>query len=184
MFDEHRFWDLIAESRRKAARDPHRQMTRLRELLAELTAEEVLEFGTILWRLHGVAYRAELWGAAALIAGGADDEAFDHFRAWLIAQGREAFEAALEDPDSLAAIAEADEAELEEMLSVAPDMYHQLTGANDFYKRVPLSPRMDLPEGAMLRWSDERGRLDPDKARRLYPRLFDRFGRGSRGRDV
>jgi uncharacterized protein DUF4240 len=177
--DEHRFWQLIDESRRRAARDPHRQMTRLRELLAVLTPEEVLEFGTILWRLHGVAYRAELWGAAQLIAGHGDDEVFDNFRAWLIAQGREAYEAALSNPDSLAAIAEADETELEDLFSVAPDVYAQLTGADDFYKHVPLSPRMDIPEGATRLWADERGRLDPDKARRVYPRLFAKFGHGS-----
>lgn len=176
--DERRFWELIAESRARAARDPHRQMTRLRELLAALTAEEVLEFGTIFWRLHGVAYRAELWGAAHLIAGGADDEGFDNFRAWLIAQGRDIFEAALADADSLAGVAEADEPELEEMLSIAPDIYHQLSGNDDFYRRFPLSPRVDIPDGAMRVWSDDRGRLDPDKARGLYPRLFARFGRG------
>ena len=174
--DERTFWDLIAQSQRNTARDPDRQLEQLRQLLAKLSADEVVEFGSIFWRLHGVSYRADLWGAAYLINGGCSDDAFDYFRAWLIAQGRSAFEAALDNPDSLAAIAEEDETEFEEMLSVAPDVYQQLTGKDDFYKRLPLSERFDLPDSAFGTWSDGQGDLDPHKARRIYPKLFQKFG--------
>jgi hypothetical protein len=174
--DERRFWELIAESQRRAARDPHRQMIQLRERLAQLAPDEVLEFGAIFWRLHGVAYRANLWGAASLIGGGCSDDGFDYFRGWLIAQGKAVYETALQDPDSLVDLAEEDETELEEMLSVAPDVYHQLTGSDDFYRKIPLVGRVDIPDSAMHAWSDGYGNLDPDKARRVYPRLYAKFG--------
>jgi hypothetical protein len=45
--------------------------------------------------------------------GGCSDDGFEYFRAWLLAQGRDTFEKALEDPDTLAAL-EDPEGELEE----------------------------------------------------------------------
>ena len=47
------------------------------------------------------AYRQELWGAAYLINGGCSDDGFVYFLGWLIAQGRDVYQAALPDPDSL-----------------------------------------------------------------------------------
>lgn len=41
-------------------------------------------------------------GAAYLINGGRSDDGFDHFRGWLLTQGRATWQAALAEPDSLA----------------------------------------------------------------------------------
>jgi hypothetical protein len=80
-------------------------------------------------------YRGDLWGAAYLINGGASDDGFDYFRGWLIAQGREVFEAAVADPDSLAgvaavraAVAAGEDLDAEEVLNIAWDAYLAATG--------------------------------------------------------
>jgi hypothetical protein len=48
------------------------------------------------------AYSYELWAAAYIIGHGCSDDSFSDFRSTLISMGRETFERALEDPESLA----------------------------------------------------------------------------------
>ena len=69
--------------------------------------------------------KEDLWGAAYLINGGCSDDGFDHFRGWLMTQGREVFARAVAEPDSLAELPQVRAAalsgaefEAEEMLSV------------------------------------------------------------------
>jgi hypothetical protein len=169
------FWDLIDASRRGAADNPDLQMEQLRSLLAKLPAQEVLAFGALLYRLHAESYRGDLWGAAFLINGGCSDDGFDYFRAWLIAQGRSVYEAALANPDSLASVALPDHMELEELLGVPADVHERLTGRSDFYAQLPKAHRRDIPDEEFAAWSDGQGDTDEAKARRVYPRLFETF---------
>lgn len=48
------------------------------------------------------AYRWDLWGVSSMVHGHEDQTGFVGFRAWLVSCGREAYDAALEDPDTLA----------------------------------------------------------------------------------
>lgn len=48
-----------------------------------------------------MAYKYGLWSAVRLM-GHATDDGFTDFRAWLISQGKEAYFAALKEPDTLA----------------------------------------------------------------------------------
>lgn len=70
-----------------------------------------------------------LWGAAYVINGGCSDDCFEYFRGWLVLQGRETFERALANPDSLAVHPQLEgAAELEEVLYVARTVYQAKTG--------------------------------------------------------
>jgi hypothetical protein len=100
-----------------------------------------------LQELLAVSYRADLWAAAYLINGGASDDGFEYFRGWLIAQGREWFSRALADPDDLAAhpavvaaAAEGDELECEDILAVAWQAYREATGGD-----LPPGPATGYP---------------------------------------
>jgi hypothetical protein len=150
-------------------------MTQLHAELAKIPADEVLGFGELLYRLHSESYRADLWGAAFLINGGCSDDGFDYFRAWLIAQGRSTYEAALDNPDSLASVALPDQMELEELLGLPADVYEELTGQDNFYDRLPKAPRRDIPDEEFEIWSDGEGDIDEAKARKVYPKLFEAF---------
>ena len=75
---------------------------RMKALLTPREPADILAFAQPLWDLFTNSYRADLWAAAFLINGGASDDGFDYFRAWLIAQGRTTYEQALALPDSLA----------------------------------------------------------------------------------
>jgi len=47
-------------------------------------------------------YTWDLWGAMRLLTGSESDNRFSFFRAWLVCMGKEVYEAALADPDTLA----------------------------------------------------------------------------------
>src|SRR5882672_4855014 len=92
-----------------------------------LTPEELLDFESCFDRVHKESYAWSLWGAAYLMNGGCSDDGFEYFRAWLIAQGRQPFEMALEDPDTLATLVNP-EGELEEFMYLARQAYEEKTG--------------------------------------------------------
>jgi hypothetical protein len=115
------------------------------------------------------AYRWDLWGAAYIIEGGCSDDGFTDFRSWLISMGRDIYETALRDPESLVDVADADGVEttsFEEFQYVPRQVYQEKTGQEmpDPGVRHPQEPEGD-------RWSEE----GDDLARRL-PRLWAKFG--------
>ena len=72
----------------------------------------------------------DMWGAAYLINGGCSDDGFVYFRAWLIAQGRATYSAAVADPDTLAGAAEPgrDDHEFELFYALPREVYEELAG--------------------------------------------------------
>lgn len=168
--DSTELWDLI-ETARDEADDPT-DADSVAECLVRTLADrdpEVIEaFDVALAGLVAESYLTELWAAAYLINGGASDDGFDYFRGWLIAQGRDVFEAAVADPDSLAdvaavrgALADGEELECEAMLGVAWDAYSAATEED-----LPDAGKQSLPELAPM-WD-----FDDEAAMREHlPRL-------------
>ena len=67
------------------------------------TSEQAKRFDTMARVYMDLAYQYGLWTAANVMErGGCSDDGFMDFRAWLVAQGKEVYLAALADPDSLA----------------------------------------------------------------------------------
>ena len=96
------FWILLAQA--KAACDGNqRAVYWLTERMLAMGPEQALNFHSIVHGYMELADKYGLWNAAILIHGdGCYADGFEDFRAWLIFQGREAYLAALKDPDSLA----------------------------------------------------------------------------------
>ena len=63
---------------------------------------------------------------------GCSDDGFIDFRAWLIAQGREVYFAALADPDSLADVVPYGDCRFEQLSYVGDYAYEQLTGKSAY----------------------------------------------------
>jgi hypothetical protein len=127
--DESRFWDIV-EATPANREDRDGQLAAVRERLAGLAAEELLGFQAQFDRLMADAYTWDLWGAAYLINGGCSDDGFVYFRAWLISRGRDAYSAALRDPDTLAGVVdpELDDHEFEDLWGVAREVYEEAAG--------------------------------------------------------
>jgi Protein of unknown function (DUF4240) len=176
------FWNIIETAHQQANGDQEAQMEALEATLEELEPADLLEFHNFFREAHTVSYRADLWGAGFLMNGGCSDGGFDYFRGWLIAQGRKVFEAALENPDSLADImpedAEADFGfENEDILGVAGRVWEAKTGLgmDDFYAQVKTLFYDQNKLGDLELWSTD-GDADEKKCPAIYPKLWAKFG--------
>ncbi|GAA1364479.1 DUF4240 domain-containing protein [Streptomyces beijiangensis] len=170
--DETEFWEIIDNTRAAADGDPEDHADLLVERLLQLDPDSVLDFARHFEARYNRAYRWDLWGAAAVLLGGAGDDAFDYFRCWLIGQGREVFEGALHDPDSLAGLLDEFDEEVdgdgEELGFAADEAYEQLTGA--VAPALGISAQAPEPEGTAFDFEDESALAD------RYPQLWERFG--------
>jgi hypothetical protein len=180
---DNQFWTLIETSQEKSNGDQGAQLEYLQTALEALNADDLLEFQRIFDRLHQISYRADLWGAAFLMNGGASDDGFDYFRGWLISLGRKTFENALENPDSLAEViedgAEADFGfENEDMLNIAMRAWKNKTGldSDGFYSQLGATPKQNVEFGDFDAWSDGAGDADAEKCAAIYPKLWKQFG--------
>lgn len=157
------FWNLIEKIHRDSRGDMDKKCTLLETELRRLPLEEVVSFGAHFDAFHDRAYSWELWAAAYIINGGCSDDSFSDFRSTLISMGRQAYEAALADPESLAAIDYDDgEACYEgfEYAAILMDM-----GKGQTFPRA--QPMPDEPSGT--EW-------DEDELAELYPKLAEKHG--------
>lgn len=168
--DETQFWEIVDSTREAADGDPEDHADLLVDRLAQLDPEAVVDFARHFETRFLRAYTWDLWGAADIMLGGADEESFDYFRCWLISRGRHVFEGALHSPDDLADLA-ADfdpetDGDAEDVGYAADEAYEQLTAV-----RLPDLglPAPDRPEGEALDFDDEAAM----SAR--FPRLWARF---------
>ena len=95
------FWSLI-EASRQANGNSYEQAIALQQLLEPLALPEIIAFQQHLYDRLEESYRWDLWGIAYIIDGFCSDDGFEYFRAWLIGQGREYFETALQQPERAA----------------------------------------------------------------------------------
>ncbi|WP_338703560.1 DUF4240 domain-containing protein [Streptomyces sp. Q6] len=170
--DETEFWEIVDTTREGADGDPEDHAELLVDRLLQADPDAVLDFARHFESRYNRAYRWDLWGAAWVLLGGASDDAFDFFRCWLIGQGREVFEGALHDPDSLAELLDDFDDEVdgdgEELGYAADEAYEELTGAVAADLGIP--PASAEPEGTPIDFENA------EVLARLYPRLTERFG--------
>lgn len=162
--NESQFWSIIATACRADARAAEEWDERLQAELRKLTADRIVEWNHLFDRLAARAYTRDLWGAAYLINGGASDDGFYYFRCWLIGMGRATYEAALDDPDNLAAVVAPGVDAEAEIYAAAHQAWMAVTGRSD---ADPYPARNEDAELSGERW-DYR---DDAEVRRRLPRL-------------
>jgi len=160
--DRAAFWKIVDGCKRSS--EPE---VPLRKKLERLDAEEVAAFDALFRGAVERAFRWDLWGAAYLIEGGCSEDGLIYFLQGLIAKGRDVYERALEDPDSLATVRLS---ENEELGQVAAEVYHALTGK----KLRHAKSKCTTPKGK--RWDFE----DATAAAKRLPKLHARFPRRAR----
>jgi len=154
--------------------------------LSRLDEQEIVDFGKHFQNCMDLSYDANLWLGAVVILGGCGDDTFADFRCWLIAQGRSAFESALEDPDSMAGSEDfsGDEQRyptLFYMASVARKAFcKQISGNEDDLKAreqfetfFPVRKHPTLKNQELVQTSDT-------DAKALFPKIAARFPNGIR----
>ncbi len=157
------FWNFIQRSQ-QGTEDCSEQAGCLARLLSALELEGILAFDRHFRDRMRESYRNDLWAVAYIINGGCSDDCFDYFRGWVIAQGRDFFEAVMKSPEHAATrVGEGGDVECEDILYVTAEVYESKTG-----KELPL--RLDEPPFTLQGdgWTE-------DDLDRLFPRLCKRF---------
>jgi len=154
---------------------PDDQVDALRSALIELSADEIVLFEGAFRYYLNQAYTWDLWGAACVIHGGCSDDGFEYFRRWLVSRGRDIYEGALRDPESLAEVhgnfGPDQTWEFEEIYYVAVDVFEEKGGEGD--------PRdYSEPEAGLDGRKPSGEPFLEDKAHLAlrYPKLWQRFG--------
>jgi hypothetical protein len=164
-------WDLVERARVSAAdpADAAEVTANVVDLLTARGPDGIRALDADLRTVMARAYGWPLWGAAHIVNAGCSDDGFDYFLGWLVGQGRDVFERALADPDSLAdVVSPEDEGTFgnEELVGAAWTAYERATGDDlpdgDFLARPGLGPGWDFD--------------DPEEMRTRYPRLWAMFG--------
>jgi hypothetical protein len=167
------FWALIEHARAGGDADADAVADRASAELAGRDVADIVGFDRHLHRVMAASHRVDLWGAAYLVNGGCSDDGFEHFRGWLVTQGRAAFARAVAEPDSLAdlpsvrrAAVSGEELACGRMLGVAERAHQTATGTG-----LPPDPdRGPYPElGDFWDFDDE------EELRRRVPRLAALF---------
>jgi hypothetical protein len=122
------FWNLVARVHEASNGDMDLKCEQLAEELRELGPNGARSFASHFYESSNGAYSWALWDAAYIINGGCSDDSFTDFRSTLISMGRQVFEAALMDPESLVDVdVGAGEPTYEGYQYVASKVYEELT---------------------------------------------------------
>jgi hypothetical protein len=129
--NEVEFWTLIESSKAAAKGSFDLHCEELAKRLVELPPDEIVAFDKLFRGKSIQAYTWDLWGAAYVINGGCSDDGFNDFRSWLISLGRDRFERALADPESLVDVklgpGGEEDASFEQFSYVATEAYETAT---------------------------------------------------------
>ena len=178
---EDEFWEHVRATKRV---DPEEHAEQLAARLAKLPEGDILDFVHHWDAASARAYRRDLWGAAYLVNGGCSDDGFQYFRWWLILQGREVYEAALADPDSLAEVLDG-ENDVEAEVRPGLDAWLRVTGTEEddagyaaFHRAMTFRhPKPPQPPPLALDWDFG----DDAEVRRRFPRLAAAYLDGDGG---
>lgn len=97
-----RFWEIIDASRQPKPTDLSAHCDALKQQLTNLSREELIAFDETYGIVREELNDFHLWAAAKILNDGCSEDGFDYFKDWIITQGRAVYEAALENPESLA----------------------------------------------------------------------------------
>jgi hypothetical protein len=131
------FWDLIERSRRESGGQPDKQAAQLESALAGLSEAQIEAFAEVFGDLQDKCDGQDMWKTAAALNGPVSDDGFEYFQAWLIGQGRQTFEAAVQDPNVLTGRLKPPAGtlcEFEDLLYAPMNAYFNKTG-KDWYDR-------------------------------------------------
>ncbi|MDH5681009.1 MAG: DUF4240 domain-containing protein [Spirochaetota bacterium] len=169
------FWQVI-EDIRPIPYDRDKVENNLYQLLKNWPDDKIKAFSRVYQGKMNQAYTWGLWGAGFVINGGCSDDSFTEFRNWLISQGKDIYEKALEAPDDIAELTEipwSDELRnncplLPELDLIAGMIYSERHFDDEDILPLYVGPREPLGES----WEE-----DNDVLAKLYPKLWAKYGK-------
>lgn len=174
MMEEKQYWDIVQRSLNET-KNQDAQEAWLIEELRKLPLEEIIGFRLRTdWLLYQ-SYTSDILCANYIMEGGCSDDSFEYFRCWLISRGEEAYNNAMQNPDSL--IDEVVDGrkyyDFESFWYVALVAFEKNTGKElyDFIDYDTFTTCEENYPGFESDWEDD----IPESVKRICPRLFERF---------
>lgn len=176
---EQAFWDLLEICKEKG-NDIDEQMEWLVTHLSKKSIKDIIMFDFIFNQNYRKSYTSHLWAAGYIVMGGCSDDCFDYFRAWVLYLGKEIYETAIQNPESLLPyfkiLENQDEIpQLEELLGVASMAYEEKTDLDDehYYNLYDQLTNDDaVNPDIVFDWDEE----DLDSLRQKFPLLWEAYG--------
>src|SRR5262249_13558304 len=133
------FWNIVDQVHRASDGDMARKCQLLKAELRRLSLDEVLSFEAHFTDCRDRAYSWPLWAAAYIMGRGCSNDGFWDFRSTLNWMGRETYERALADPQSLAELGQedGDEMQWEGYQYISSKVEEALSGGRDFPRSRP-----------------------------------------------
>ena len=170
-YDEDSYWRIIAKSLETTSKQLGQSQFLIREI-EKLPLADIVGFRLRTDKLLFDTHNPEMWCAAYIINGGCSDDGFEYFKNWVISRGKDVFNRAMENPDSLADIVDKNIEfyEFEEFWFVALDAFEGKTGL-DLYDHID-HEKFKTCEGNYpdfeFTWQED----DPESMRDICPKLF------------
>ena len=157
------FWKIIEQAKKDSSNWKSRP-EKLKIILMNHSPKDIIRFNKDYHNKLIQAYCWDLWGAAYLINDGCSDDGFYYWRSFLISEGKSVYEAALDDPDSLAELDDIKYAELEEYCYSIDKAYKELTS-----NEIPEEENIAYPnEPAGDKWDEKNLNF-------MFPRLAEKY---------
>lgn len=174
MLSEDIFWSIIDRSLKNTKNQDEQEAYLVKEI-GKLTPMEMVGFRLRTDKLLYDTYNDGMWCAAYIMNGGCGDDGFEYFRCWVISRGKDTYEKAKTNPDSLiaAAIDEEDIYDFEGFWYVALTAFEKKTGKK-LYDYIDdekfLTCEGKYPKFEFT-WQEE----NPESMKKICPRLFEKF---------
>lgn len=170
------FWRLIEEVKNICGQSRRKYLDMLKDRLKEQGVEYAQDFHDIVGAYSQLADKYGLWSAMKMI-GHSSYGGFTYFRSWLISQGKEAYFAALKDPDSLVELDAGDGDWFENFAYAGAYAIKELTGEDAFertdwsaYKQIMASLEQDIEYDEGIDYP-----FEWDEMAEYFPRLYGRY---------
>jgi hypothetical protein len=159
LMPEEAIWQIIKVTRDKSRRNYHIQCQLLTEYLKGLSGQEIIQFDRTFSFLMAKSYSFRLWEPVYSLNGGCSDDAFEYFRSWLIAQGKNKFYWTIKYPRLLLFVGVKELIENYEGIAYsAYEAYQQKTG-------------QDIPQRQDIQYADGGQMFKEGEAFLRYPEL-------------
>jgi hypothetical protein len=174
--DKKEFWQLIDSAKTASNGDQALHEKALISSLATYGPEQIIDFECLLREFLIEADDFGIMAAQKIIDGYVSDDTYLYFRCWLVGQGEAIFRAALDKPDTLAAVLDAPYQDFEELLYVATAAFKKQTGKEEeddtFPREVALTRGLDYEAGSVTKGED----WTESQLPKMLPKLWKKFG--------
>ena len=170
---EIRYWALVSFSIQNSNNQDAQEIFLIKEL-EKLSPKDIIGFRLRTDQLLYDTYTSEIWCAGYLMNGGCSDDACEYFRLWIISRGKEVYNKAKDNADSLANELIEGEVyyEFESFWSAGIEAFRNKTGKElyDYIADDLKTKKVNYPQFE-FNWSDEK----PETMKALCPNLFSKM---------